>query len=78
MRHEFHTESEPETIDIHPVLARAFGYGEISDDREYTTDWGCVFKFDLEKVDIGTTEPYNVWVLSAYLDRGKMNADDHS
>jgi hypothetical protein len=74
---EFHC-TEPENSDILPHLTRSFGDGEISGDEEFTTNWGGVFKFDLEKIDIGTTEPYNVWVLSAYLDKGETNADNHS
>lgn len=71
---EFHW-TEPENSDILPHLAKAFGEGEISGDEEFTTNWGGVFKFDLEKIDIGTTEPYYVWYLTAYLDKGKSNVE---
>jgi hypothetical protein len=69
---EFHCD-EPETSDIVVSLTRAFGTGEISGEDEYTTDWGGVFKFSLEKLDIGTTETYNVWILTAILNKGKSN-----
>jgi hypothetical protein len=73
---EFH--NDPETNDIRAALVTAYGDGEISGDEEFTTNWGGVFKFDLEKLDIGSTEVYNIWILTAHLDKGKINADNHS
>lgn len=66
---EFHC-TEPDTSDIVVSLTKAFGRGEISGEDEYTANWGGIFKFDLEKLDIGTTEPYYVWNLNAYLYKG--------
>lgn len=76
MIHEFH--SDPETTDVHAQLAKAFGDGEISGDGEFTTNWGGIFKFELEQLDIGTSDVYYVWVLTAYLDKGKTDANDQS
>jgi hypothetical protein len=73
---EFH--HNPETTEIRAELVTAFGDGEISGEGQFTTNWGGIFKFEIEQLDIGTSDVYYVWILNANLDRGTDNADDHS